>query len=242
MPQDARKKPPRRFVRKTKAVRQEEIIAATMALIGKYGVQGTTVSRIAQAVGIARGALYQHFPNREAVLEAALDAWREQSSAWMSRPDVAVPAGAGPAGAAPEGVPMRPDTSASEDIPVLEQLLRMGKAHSDWAVSPDNTFVRPFFQLIASNRESSLTTSIIKRQQDDFQRLVDLAEAGKREGSIGPEVESGDVAWSLLLHAWGEDIARLIGVDRFITEGASTRILERLLTSYAAEERRTAAG
>jgi len=57
-----------------KAVRQEEIIAAAMTLIGKYGVQGTTVSRIAQAAGIARGALYQHFPNREAVLEAALDA------------------------------------------------------------------------------------------------------------------------------------------------------------------------
>jgi AcrR family transcriptional regulator len=238
MPQDARKKPPRRFVRKSKAVRQEEIIAATMALIGKYGVQGTTVSRIAHAAGIARGALYQHFPNREAVLEVALDAWREQSSAWMSRP----------AGAAPEGTRARQDASVPEDIPVphdipvSEQLLRMGKAHSDWAVSPDNTFVRPFFQLIASNRESSLTTSIIRRQQDDFQRLLDLVEEGKREGSIGPEVESGDVAWSLLLHAWGEDIARLIGVDRFITEGASTRILERLVTSYAAGEHQSATG
>jgi AcrR family transcriptional regulator len=232
MPQHARKKPPRRFVRKTKAVRQEEIIAATMTLIGKYGVQGTTVSRIAQAAGIARGALYQHFPNREAVLEAALDAWREQSSAWMGRPE----------GTTPESTRARQDTSVPQDIPMPEQLLRMGKAHSDWAVSPDNTFVRPFFQLIASNRESSLTTSIIKRQQDDFQHLLNLVEEGKREGSIGPEVESGDVAWSLLLHAWGEDIARLIGVDRFITEGASTRILERLVTSYAAGERRSAAG
>ena len=232
MPQDAPKKPPRRFVRKTKAVRQEEIIAAAMTLIGKYGVQGTTVSRIAQAAGIARGALYQHFPNREAVLEAALDAWREQSSAWMSRPD----------GAAPESIPAPQDAFTPTDIPVPEQLLRMGRAHSDWAVSPDNTFVRPFFQLIASNRESTLTTSIIKRQQDDFQRLLDLVEEGKREGSIAPDVESGDIAWSLLLHAWGEDIARLIGVDRFITDGASTRILERLVAGYAAGERRSVTG
>jgi AcrR family transcriptional regulator len=201
---------PRRFVRKTKTARQQEIVTATMTLIGRYGVQGTTVSRIAQAVGIARGALYQHFPNREAVLEAALDAWREQSSAWMARPD---------------------------DAHAPDRLLAMGRAHSEWAVSPDNTFVRPFFQLIASNRESSLTTSIIERQQDDFQRLVTLVEEGKREGTIGPEVESGDVAWSLLLHAWGEDIARLIGVDKFITEGASTRILERLVASYATVER-----
>ena len=198
-----------RIVRKAKAVRQKEIVVATIGLIGRYGVQGTTVSCIAQAAGIARGALYQHFPNREAVLEAALDAWREQSSAWMSRPD---------------------------DAHAPDRLLAMGRAHSEWAISPDNTFVRPFFQLIASNRESSLTTSIIERQQEDFQRLVDLVEEGKREGSIELEVESGDVAWALLLHAWGEDIARLIGVDKFITEGASTRILERLVAGYAAGE------
>ena len=211
MPRIDQKKPAKKFVRKTKAVRQEEIVTATMMLIGRYGVQGTTVSRIAQAAGIARGALYQHFPNREAVLEAALDAWRQQSSAWMSRPD---------------------------DARAPDRILAMGRAHSQWAVSSNNTFVRPFFQLIASNRESSLTTLIIERQQEDFQRLVDLVEEGKREGSIEPKAESGDVAWSLLLHAWGEDIARLIGVDKFITEGASTRILERLVGSYAAAERR----
>ncbi len=210
MPRTEQKKPVKKFTRKTKAVRQEEIVAAAMTLIGRYGVQGTTVSRIAQACGIARGALYQHFPNREAVLEAALDAWREQSSAWMS-------------GAA--------------DAPVPERLLAMGEAHSGWAVSPDNTFVRPFFQLIASNRESSLTRSIIERQQDDFRRLLDLVEEGKREGSIAPDIESGDVAWSLLLHAWGEDIARLIGVDDFITGGASARILERLVAGYSTRER-----
>jgi len=210
MPQTSQKKQTGRFVRKTKAERQREIIAAAMMLIGRYGVQGTTVSRIAQATGIARGALYQHFPNREAVLEAALDAWREQSSAWMAQ---------------------------DGSVPVSEQLLNMGRAHSEWALSKSNTFVRPFFQLISSNRESSLTRSIIERQQDDFRRLVDLVEEGKRQGSIAPEVESGDVVWSLLLHAWGEDIARLIGVDGFITEGASTRILERLVDSYSAERR-----
>ena len=206
MPQDARKNRARKFVRKTKAERQREIVTATVELIGKYGVQGTTVSRIAQAAGIARGALYQHFPNREAVLEAALDAWREQSSAWMSRKD-------------------------GTDVP--GELLHMGRAHSSWALSEENTFVRPFFQLVASNRESSLTRSIIERQQEDFTSLVELVEEGKQEGSIAGDVESADVAWALLLHAWGEDIARLIGVDRFITEGASTRILERLLATYA---------
>jgi hypothetical protein len=63
---------------------------------------------------------------------------------------------------------------------------------------------------------------------------VELVEEGKQQGTIAGDVQSGDVAWSLLLHAWGEDIARLMGVEQFITDGASQRILERLLTTYAA--------
>lgn len=207
MPRSADPKRVKKYVRKTKAERRREIIQATVDLIGKYGVQGTTVSRIAQAAGIARGALYQHFPNREAVLEAALDAWREQSSAWMTRP-------------------------AADDV--AARLLKMGEAHSAWAVSADNTFVRPFFQLIAAERESSLTRAILRRQQEDLGYLIALVEEGKKQGSISPEVDSSDVAWSLLLHAWGEDIARLMGVEEFITAGTSTRILARLLGTFAA--------
>jgi AcrR family transcriptional regulator len=208
MPQNPGEKHAKKFVRKTKAERRREIVEAAVQLIGKYGVQGTTVSRIAHAAGIARGALYQHFPNREAVLEAALDAWRERSSAWMVHAD-------------------------EEDVGA--RLLRMGQAHSSWALSEYNTFVRPFFQLVASNRETALTRSIIERQQEDFRYLVEIVEEGKRQGSITEEVPSGDVAWSLLLHAWGEDIARLMGVEQFITEGTSQRILARLLDAYAAD-------
>ena len=195
-------------IRKNKVVRKHEIVEATVQLLGKYGVEGTTVSRISAAVGLTKGALYQHFPNREAILEAALDAWGERSSVWLAR-------------------------SSAEDIP--QRLLEIGGAHSSWASSEYNTFVRPFFQLIASNREDALTKAIIERQQRDFRYLVELVEEGKRHGAIAADVESGDVAWSLLLHAWGEDIALLMGVDQFITEGASGRILQRLLATYTAE-------
>ena len=130
------------FVRKTKAERQREIVEATVQLVGKYGVQGTTVSRIAQAAGIARGALYQHFPNREAVLEAAMAAMGERSSGLdrSSRPARTCPGACS----------------------------RMGEAHSSWSLSEYNTFVRPFFQLIASNRETGLTKMIIEQTQEDL--------------------------------------------------------------------------
>ncbi len=195
----------RKYKRKTKAERQREIVDATVQLLGEYGVQGTTVSRIAAAAGIARGALYQHFPNREALLEAALAAMGERSSSWI----------AGASG---------PD--------VAERLLEMGEIHSAWSFSEYNTFVRPFFQVIASNRETALANRIVERQQQDFDYLVRIIDEGKREGSIASEVDSGDIAWSLLMHAWAEDIARLMGVDRFITGGASQRILARLMETY----------
>ena len=208
MPAKASSKPTRRFVRKTKAERQREIVDATVKLLGQYGLQGVTVSRIAAAVGIARGALYQHFPNREAVLEAALKTWGEHSSAWITAP-----------------VP----------TDVRNQLIEIADAHSSWSLSKYNSFVRPFYQLIASNRESGLTKRITARQNEDFLHLVSLVDEGKRRGSIRDDVESGDVAWSVLAHAWSEDVARLMGVDRFITEGVSGRLFKRLLSTYAAD-------
>lgn len=201
-------RPSRKLNRKSTAVRQQEIVDAAVRLIGEHGLRGTTVSRIAATVGIARGALYRHFPNREAVLEAALATIADRSSAWIRQ-------AAGP--------------------DVLAGLRTIGEAHSAWALSEFNTFVRPFFQLIASNRPGPLTTWMIQRTQSEFQYLVELVEKGKRQGIIDPDAESGDVAWTILLHAWGEDIARLVGVDEFITKGASNRILRRALDSYEAD-------
>jgi hypothetical protein len=83
---------------------------------------------------------------------------------------------------------------------------------------------------------------MIQRTQNEFRYLVELVEEGKLQGSIDPGADSRDVAWTLLLHAWGEDIARLAGVDEFITEGASNRILRRVLDSYASHPSKDQAG
>lgn len=214
MPESNRRRRGAKYVRKTKAERQREIVDATVKLIGDYGVQGTTVSRIAHAAGIARGALYQHFPNREAVLEAALAAMDERSSAWMAQ-------------------------SSGEDVPAA--LLRLAEAHSSWAVSEYNTFVRPFFQLIASHREDSLTKMILRRHKRDLHDLMKRVEEGQRQGSITNDVAASDVAWSLLMLAWAEDIATLMGVDEFVTGGASGRILKRLMATYMTNTPTTAA-
>jgi AcrR family transcriptional regulator len=49
------------------------IIGAAKALFGEQGFSATTMDGIAAASGVAKGAVYHHFPNKEAVFEAVLD-------------------------------------------------------------------------------------------------------------------------------------------------------------------------
>ncbi len=59
----------KRYVRKNQTERREEILDATLELLGQYGLEGTTVSRIAAAVGLTPGALYRHFESRAALID-----------------------------------------------------------------------------------------------------------------------------------------------------------------------------
>ena len=205
MPRTARVAKKKKRVLKTKAERQREIVEVTIQLLAEHGIQGTSVSRIANALGLSKGALYYHFPNREALLAAAMDAMDETATAWLN---------------APSGL----ETPA--------RLLAMGKAHSRWTLSARNTFLRPFYQLISSNREDSLTAAVSAKRRKYLEFIAQCAEEGKREGTIHGDADSREIAWCILLHAWGEDIAFLMGDDDYITDGVSQRILHRLLAAY----------
>lgn len=55
--------------------RRDQILDACAALLLKYGYDKTTVSDIAHAAGVSKGAIYLHFPSKEAMAEALV--WRE---------------------------------------------------------------------------------------------------------------------------------------------------------------------
>jgi AcrR family transcriptional regulator len=197
----------RKHVRRTKAERRREIAEAALKLVTKHGVHGTTVSRIAAAVGLSRGALYKHFPNREAVLVAAMDLMEERPMGWVAQ---------------------------SSGADAFSRLLAMGDRHATWASSEFEAFIHPLFEFIAAGGPGNLRAEMGARQLRVLDAFVELVEEGKRDGSIRPEVESRDIAWSLLMFAWAEDVARLMGVDELITSGASTRIFRRMLADVAA--------
>jgi len=49
---------------------RDSIMSATWALVGEHGLAGTSMSRIADRVGISRATLYRYFPDVDAIVAA----------------------------------------------------------------------------------------------------------------------------------------------------------------------------
>jgi AcrR family transcriptional regulator len=61
-----------RKLERGQATRQELIEAATR-LFAERGYEDTSIEAVLRAAGVSRGALYHHFPGKEALFEAVLD-------------------------------------------------------------------------------------------------------------------------------------------------------------------------
>jgi AcrR family transcriptional regulator len=124
-------------IRATREQRQRQIADITLKLIARYGIHGATISRIASGVGLTRSALYKFFPNRESMLEGALDLLVERVPRWI-------------------------DKSSGGDV--YEHLMDMGKQHAPLGRAEFESFTRPWFQFIAGSSAEHMTHELAKRQ------------------------------------------------------------------------------
>lgn len=53
--------------------RRQEILDAAMKLFSEKGYEKTSISDIAQSIGVAQGLCYRYFPSKEALFEAAVN-------------------------------------------------------------------------------------------------------------------------------------------------------------------------
>ena len=53
-----------------KAARRQEILAAAQECFARYGYEGATVVRLEEATGLSRGAIFNYFPNKQALFVA----------------------------------------------------------------------------------------------------------------------------------------------------------------------------
>ncbi len=192
-----------------KPERQKQIAEVTLRLVARYGVNGATISRVASGVGLSRAALYKFFPNREAMLEAALDLLIERVPRWVAR---------------------------SSGDTVFEHLMDMGNQFGPLGVSEFESFTRPWFQFAAASGAGKLTQELAKRHLMFLRDFAVLIEEGKRDGSIREDVDTNLVAWSLMMWAWGADVARLVGLEQVIGGKTSVEIFKRMLGDIATRE------
>ncbi len=59
--------------RRSTEIRQQEIVLTVLALAEERGVEAITTLAIAEHMGLTQGAVFRHFPNKEAIWAAVLD-------------------------------------------------------------------------------------------------------------------------------------------------------------------------
>jgi TetR/AcrR family transcriptional regulator, fatty acid metabolism regulator protein len=193
-------------VRKTREERRVEIAEAALKIVGEYGVQGATMARIAEEVGISGPALYKHFDNRAEILDAALDQLQRRVSSWL-------------------------DSATEPDA--LERLRQLDASHISTIAQDYEGVVAPLFEFIAASPRSDLKEQMSRRQRETLQKFIRIIEEGQRQGSIREDIDTVVVAWNLMGLTWMENVAMLEGVDEFITDGISSRILEGILADIS---------
>jgi AcrR family transcriptional regulator len=196
----------KQYTRKSQAERREEIIDAALLILGEHGVDGMTMVRLADAVGITPAALYRHFDSRNAILAAVVDVAVERAMSWVETADA-------------------PDA--------LERLGELGRNLEPWQRENLNTMARPIFQTLGSLKEPEFARQMNPLNWPTLERIVATVEEGKRQGTIRSDVESIDVVWALVMFNFTTDMALLSQAGPEVEE-ALVRNLDRLLGTFRA--------
>ena len=62
----------------SKGTTKQEILNAALELFSVHGYEATSISQLAEAVGIRKASLYSHFENKQAILDALIETTLEQ--------------------------------------------------------------------------------------------------------------------------------------------------------------------
>lgn len=196
-----------RSVRRSGPERREEVAAATLQLMARVGLQGTTVSRIAREVGVEPPSLYAHFSSRQEMLLAAMDVLSERIDRFLK---------------------------VSTDPDILVRLREIGEAHASFMTAEFEGFVMPSYEFATAPRDTGLGETIGERTFQNLQTIADMVEEGKRQGTIRKDMDSRLAAWELLVCYWAEDVAQLMNMQgEYLAGGYSRRILHLFLRDMA---------
>lgn len=144
--------------------RQAEIVAAALRLAQNCSPSAITTTDLARAMGLSQGALFKHFPSKEAIWLAAMN--------WVS-----------------EHL-LRSLTVAAQDAPTpVEALRRVFDAHVQFVMSYPGV-PRMIFHELQQPEDSPLKQQVRSLMQGYRQLLLALLGAAALRGDLVPELDA----------------------------------------------------
>ena len=190
------------------ADRRDAIIDAIVRVVSEHGVPQATTSRIAEAACVGPGTLYRYFGSRQEMLTAALEAVYEQI--------------------------MRPWYETSE-MDALERIKAVGRRHSQTMATGEGGFAVPWVKFIAGASEVGLRDAVAEAQRRAYRMVQSVFEEAQAQGSIRADADPVELTYQFLVYAWGENMCVLMGLDEFLGEDRSMKILDHFLDRAAAQ-------
>ena len=188
--------------------RREQVIEVTLQLIAEHGVTGTTLTRIAAAVGVTTPALYAHFVNRKEILLAALDLLISRRTAHHH---------------------------VEREGDAVERLRQLAAEHANLASPDSDKSVLALFEFIAAPPAEGLREALATKHRALVASIAEVVREGQQEGSIAPEVDPRQTAWMIVSRAWTDDIVYLMGLTDDWTPDRSKQMLDLILRSATAD-------
>jgi AcrR family transcriptional regulator len=198
----------RRGVRRSAAERKVQIAAVTLSLIVRYGLEGATINRIAEEVGIQGPSLYRYFSSRHEMLLAAIDLLFEKVDRWIG---------------------------ASTDPNCLDRLKSLGETHAEYLAAEFEGFVVPMYEFIAAPRHLNFTQALKRGQLQATEKIMTIVEGGKQQGTIRKDVDSRLAAWEFMVCVWAEDLAALLQLEEFQTKAVVDKMLQGIFRDIATD-------
>jgi TetR/AcrR family transcriptional regulator, fatty acid metabolism regulator protein len=185
------------------AERRREIAQTAVRLIGRLGLPGVSMVRIATELGVTDAALYKHYATKEEILIAAYDLLAERVFDWIGR-------GAG--------------------SPALDRLRVMGSVHAALFSEDLEGFNIPMSQFNVWIPQDGLRAHVDESHGDIIRAMVQLVEEGKADGSIREDAHSEVIVSELYSWIWWEDLSHLRSVDWDNIARRSAEMFDRILS------------
>ncbi len=150
------------------AVRQEQIARAALHLMGRDGVGQVNMAGLARQVGLVPSAIYRHFPNKDAVIDAVLDLVRERL-----HDNVRI--------------------ATTETAGALDRLERLLHLHLE-LLRENQGMLRIIFSEAVVGGPAGRRARVFRTVQSYLEAIVHIVREGQRAGTVRQDVEPRAVA------------------------------------------------